>query len=51
MIDEEYYKTKSEQMKQVFNEYDVLGWYIVSTSQPTQQDILLHEQASKQDIF
>ncbi|RKP07802.1 COP9 signalosome subunit 6 [Thamnocephalis sphaerospora] len=43
-IDGEYFLTKTEQMKQVFSDYDVLGWYLVSSNDLNEVDLSLHEQ-------
>ncbi|KAI9594223.1 COP9 signalosome complex subunit 6-like protein [Syncephalis fuscata] len=42
-IDSEYYLTKAEQMKQVFPDFDVLGWYLVATDELSSQDLDIHQ--------
>ena len=43
VIDQEYYKIKEEQFKQVFSDMDFLGWYSTG-DQPTMLDINVHKQ-------
>ncbi|XP_065333285.1 COP9 signalosome complex subunit 6 [Cloeon dipterum] len=43
IIDQEYYKTKVEQFKQVFSDMDFLGWYTTGES-PTDKDLEVHRQ-------
>ncbi|XP_059478573.1 COP9 signalosome complex subunit 6 [Neocloeon triangulifer] len=43
IIDQEYYKTKVEQFKQVFSDMDFLGWYTTGEA-PTDKDLEVHRQ-------
>jgi len=40
----EYLKTKQEQMKKVFPLYEIVGWYSVSSGEPTLKDLEIHRQ-------
>ncbi|ORX87173.1 COP9 signalosome complex subunit 6-like protein [Basidiobolus meristosporus CBS 931.73] len=42
-VDGSYFITKQEQFRQVFPEYDFLGWYSVG-SQPSSSDLAIHRQ-------
>ncbi|KAJ3343046.1 COP9 signalosome complex subunit 6 [Gonapodya sp. JEL0774] len=42
-IDKVYFVTKQEQFRQVFKDYDFLGWYSTGTK-PTRSDISVHSQ-------
>ncbi|XP_055319495.1 COP9 signalosome complex subunit 6 isoform X1 [Sitodiplosis mosellana] len=43
IIDQDYYRTKEEQYKQVFKDLDFLGWYTTG-NRPTELDIKVHKQ-------
>ncbi|CAH1767724.1 5663_t:CDS:2 [Entrophospora sp. SA101] len=42
-INNEYFVTKQEQFRQVFPQFDFLGWYTLGI-QPTEEDIEIHKQ-------
>ncbi|KNE71624.1 hypothetical protein AMAG_16182 [Allomyces macrogynus ATCC 38327] len=43
-VDTELLKTRLEQYKEVFPEYDFLGWYSTSVQSPTAREVHLHKQ-------
>lgn len=43
IIDKEYYRVKEEHFKQVFSDFDFLGWY-TSGDAPDESDIKVHRQ-------
>lgn len=47
IIDSDYYKTKEQQFKQVFPDFDFLGWY-TNGDLPNEVDMAIHQQIIEQ---